>query len=170
MASDPAPTSTPDDSVPSDAHKLAATRLVTIGHRYTANRRQLVEILLRSDGPLSIAGILACDGRLAQSSAYRNLVVLESAGVVHRIVTSDDHARFELSEDITGEHHHHLICDRCGLIHDVVLPSDVEHALEQALVGEAVRLSFAGHHHRVDLVGRCRDCVADSDDPAVDPA
>ena len=38
---------------------------------------------------------------LAQSSAYRNLVVLEQAGAVNRIVTADDFARFELAQDLT---------------------------------------------------------------------
>lgn len=142
----------------SDAHKLAATRLAAHSQRYTANRRRLVDILIGSTGPLTIAGILAERSDLAQSSAYRNLVVLEEAGVVHRIITSDDHARFELSEDITGEHHHHLICDRCGMIYDVTLPPELEQQLEASLAGEALRLSFQGDHHRVDLVGVCRSC------------
>lgn len=142
----------------SDVHKLAATRLAAHSQRYTTNRRLLVEILIGSSGPLTIAGILEERGDLAQSSAYRNLVVLEEAGVVHRIITSDDHARFELSEDITGEHHHHLICDRCGSIYDITLPPSLEQELEAALTVEAGRLSFSGDHHRVDLVGVCQSC------------
>lgn len=147
-----------------DVHQLAATRLTTVEQRYTANRRLLVDILMEATGPLTIAGILASRDGLAQSSAYRNLVVLESAGVVHRIITSDDHAHFELSEDITGEHHHHLICERCGVIHDVVLPTDIERALERSLAEEAARHGFRGAHHRVDLVGTCSEC-ADPSDP-----
>lgn len=143
-----------------DVHKLASARLSAHTQRYTANRRLLVEILLDATGPLTIAGILTDNEVLAQSSAYRNLVVLEEAGVVHRIITSDDHARFELSEDITGEHHHHLICDRCGMIYDVTLPPAVEQQLEASLIGEANRLSFIGTHHRVDLVGVCARCSA----------
>ncbi len=141
-----------------DVHQLAATRLATHAHRYTSNRRRLVDVLIGSEGPLTIAGILATNAELAQSSAYRNLVVLEEAGVVHRIVTSDDHARFELTEAITGQHHHHLICERCGMIYDVTLPPDVERALERSLAGEAKRLGFLGDHHRVDLVGVCQPC------------
>lgn len=144
----------------SDVHKLAATRLAAHSQRYTTNRRRLVDILIGSSGPLTIAGILAERSDLAQSSAYRNLVVLEEAGVVHRIITSDDHARFELSEDITGEHHHHLICDRCGMIYDITLPPGIERQLESSLAGEAQRLSFLGDHHRVDLVGVCSSCRA----------
>ena len=141
-----------------DVHKLAANRLAAHSQRYTHNRRLLVEVLIGSAGPLTIAGILAEGDELAQSSAYRNLVLLEEAGVVHRIITSDDHARFELSEDITGQHHHHLICDRCGMIYDITLPPAVEQELESSLAGEANQLGFHGDHHRVDLVGICNDC------------
>ena len=142
-----------------DVHQLAATRLAAHTQRYTTNRRRLVDVLIGSEGPLTIAGILATAADLAQSSAYRNLVVLEEAGVVHRIITSDDHARFELTEAITGQHHHHLICERCGMIYDVTLPADLEQALERALAGEAARLAFRGDHHRVDLVGLCEACA-----------
>jgi Fur family ferric uptake transcriptional regulator len=141
-----------------DVHQLAATRLAAHSQRYTANRRRLVDVLIGSTGPLTIAGILSTSFDLAQSSAYRNLVVLEEAGVVHRIITSDDHARFELTEAITGQHHHHLICDRCGMIYDVTLPADLEGALERSLAVEAGRLGFRGDHHRVDLVGVCESC------------
>ena len=50
---------------------------------------------------------------------YRNLTVLEDAGVISRVVTHDEWARFELAEDIGG-HHHHLICEQCGTVRDVV--------------------------------------------------
>ena len=157
---------------PNDVHRLAAARLATGDQRYTSNRRQLVTVLLGATGPLTISGILERDVSLAQSSAYRNLVILEQAGIVHRIVTDDDHARFELTEEITGQHHHHLICDRCGRIFDVTLSQGLEADLERALADEADRLGFVGRHHRVDLVGRCARCTAVSSgtDAATDPS
>ncbi|MEM8925428.1 MAG: Fur family transcriptional regulator [Actinomycetota bacterium] len=141
-----------------DTHHLVASRLAGQQQRYTANRRVLIDVLLGTNGPITIADILSSGEGLAQSSAYRNLVILEEAGVVQRIVTSDDHARFELAESVTGRHHHHLICESCGDIFDIVLPPEVEHALDEALNGEADRLGFQGDHHRVDLVGSCRNC------------
>jgi Fe2+ or Zn2+ uptake regulation protein len=110
-------------------------------------------------GPATIAELLVNGENLAQSSTYRNLVVLEEVGVVHRIVTSDDHARFELTEEITGHHHHHLICERCGKIIDVTLEHDVETALHEALSAAAAANSFTGLHHRVDLMGTCETCT-----------
>lgn len=139
-------------------HQMAATKLASVSQRYTANRRAVVDALLALPGPATIAEILGAGQGLAQSSTYRNLVVLEQVGVVHRIVTSDDHARFELTEEITGNHHHHLICESCGLIIDVLLDPALERALETALDAAADVYRFKGQHHRVDLAGLCQNC------------
>ncbi len=144
--------------IASNVHQLAATKLAAVGQRYTANRRAVVEALLILPGPATIAELLNAGQGLAQSSTYRNLVVLEEVGVVHRIVTSDDHGRFELTEAITGQHHHHLICEQCGIIIDVTLDATVEAALERSLAQGAANHRFRGLHHRVDLLGVCRGC------------
>lgn len=154
-ASSPSPAGFDDN----DVHQLAAAKLQVAGQRYTRNRRLVVAALLHC-GPSTIAEILHHDHDLAQSSTYRSLVVLEEAGVAHRIVTADDHARFELTEDITGHHHHHLVCHNCGGITDVSLPSDVERQLDRALSEAARRHRFTTDHHRVDLVGLCERCVS----------
>jgi Fur family ferric uptake transcriptional regulator len=155
----PIPSAT-DRTTTSNAHQMAATKLAKVSQRYTANRRAVVDALLGLPGPATIAEVLRAGDGLAQSSTYRNLVVLEQVGVVHRIVTSDDHARFELTEEITGQHHHHLICDRCGMIIDVLLEPDLERSLEASLARAAATNGFEGQHHRVDLVGLCRRCRA----------
>ena len=142
----------------SEIHDIALRLLRGLDQRYTRNRRLVVELLATAQAPATIAELLDGDGVLAQSSTYRNLTVLEEAGVVHRIVTSDDHARFELTEDVTGRHHHHLVCVECGVVLDVTLPSDVEEHLHNALAAAASSEGFSGEHHRVDLVGRCRQC------------
>ncbi len=141
-----------------NVHQMAATKLASVNQRYTTNRRLVVDALLTLPGPATIAEVLDACPQLAQSSTYRNLVVLEEVGAVHRIVTSDDHARYELSEEITGHHHHHLICDGCGVILDVTIDASVEAALEAALAKAAAHLRFTGVHHRVDLIGVCNGC------------
>ena len=141
-----------------ELHDIALSRLRATGQRYTARRRALVDVLETSDGPLTIPQILDLDPSLAQSSAYRNLAVLEQAEVVHRIVTNDDFARYELAEDLT-EHHHHLICRTCGSVADFTLDPGVEGDLDRVLAQVAARQGFAADHHRLDLVGTCDDCT-----------
>jgi Fe2+ or Zn2+ uptake regulation protein len=140
-----------------DPHATAADRLRHDGQRYTAQRQALVDLLVAVDQPLTIPQLLERQPGLAQSSAYRNLAVLERAGVVHRIVTSDEFARYELAEDLT-HHHHHLICSSCGEVTDFEVPPTVEEELEAALTRVARRTGFQVRTHRLDLVGTCARC------------
>ena len=142
--------------VASDLHEAAAERLRELDQRYTANRRAIVAALAAAGGPISLPELLSADAELPQSSAYRNLGLLEEAGVVRRIV-GGDFARYELAEGLT-EHHHHFICTSCGGIEDFTLPDDLEGQVERALARAARRNRFAGAHHRLDLIGVCARC------------
>jgi Fur family transcriptional regulator, ferric uptake regulator len=140
-----------------ELHEIAAERLAADGQRYTRNRKAIIEILAGSTRPLALAGVLAAGDGLAQSSVYRNLVILEDAGVIRKVAATDEFARYELAEDLT-EHHHHLLCSNCGSVEDFTLPARVERTVETALVTAAHRSGFLGSHHRLDLVGLCADC------------
>lgn len=142
-----------------EIHDVVAARLRSDDQRYTGKRRDLVEVLERSGRPLSMPLILEQSPGMAQSSVYRNLSVLEHAAVVRRIVTNDDHAAFELSEDLSS-HHHHLICSNCGAIEDFVVPDDVEQQLSKVLKGAARKHRFAASTHTLDLFGTCEVCAA----------
>jgi Fe2+ or Zn2+ uptake regulation protein len=143
--------------VSSQTHVTAAARLRAAGQRYTSNRRALVEVLAAAGQPVSIREILDLRRDLPQSSAYRNLALLEQAGVVHRVVGGDEFARFELAEDLT-EHHHHLICSSCGAVADFSVPAGVERTIRRAMDRVASGAGFAPHSHRLDVIGLCARC------------
>ena len=145
-------------AVANDVHATVEARLREVGQRYTPKRRALVDLLAASAMPAALPDIVAEDPRLPQSSVYRNLAVLEQAGVVRRVITDDEFARFELTEDLTT-HHHHLICSSCGKVEDVTVPSSLETTLDRALDRLARRAAFATVSHRLDLIGLCRDCA-----------
>jgi len=117
----------------------------------------LVEVLADADRPLTIPEVLA-DRDVPQSSAYRNVALLEETGVLHRVTSTDEFARFELAEDITDHHHHHLICSACGEVADFTVSQHLETALEEAMREVAHGTGFTPEHHRLDLLGRCRRC------------
>lgn len=143
--------------MPAELHETVAGRLRSVGQRYTTGRRALVELLAGSGQPLTIPEVVAGGpDRVPQSSAYRNLAVLEQAGVVHRIVTSGDFARYELAEDLT-EHHHHLICSSCGGVEDFTAPPALERTLHKVMA-DAGDTGFTAESHRLDLIGTCADC------------
>ncbi len=139
-----------------DLHQVVTTRLRAGDQRYTSGRRALVDALVGAGRPLTASEVLEAGG-LAQSSAYRNLAVLETCGVVHRVAGSDEFARFELAEDLT-DHHHHLICTGCGQVTDFTVADELERSLEQAMEWVEASTGFAPAHHRLDLLGRCAEC------------
>lgn len=128
------------------------------GQRYTRGRRALVELLASAEGPLTVPEIVASDPSLAQSSAYRSLAALNDAGVVHRIVTGDDHGHFELAESLTGDHHHHLVCSNCGAVEDFTVPAELESSIDALAADTLSRHEFTVEGHSLDLMGTCSIC------------
>ena len=141
-----------------DLHGTVRTRLRAVGQRYTPQRQTLVDVLRREARPLAIGQVITGAAGLPQSSVYRNLAVLEQAGVVRRVVTHDEFGRYELDEELT-EHHHHLICSNCGKVEDVTIPADLESAMDRTIDRVARRAGFAHVSHRLDLIGTCRSCA-----------
>lgn len=146
-------------STDDDLHRETGLLLRSTGLRYTTARRAIVELLADAQRPLTIPEMLESQPGLAQSSAYRNLNELITAGVVHRITTGDDFSHYELSEALT-HHHHHAICTRCGMVLDFSLSDALEHELHDALCAAVKKLNFEAGGHRLDLFGLCEDCRA----------
>jgi Fur family transcriptional regulator, ferric uptake regulator len=142
----------------SGLHDTVARLLHAHAQRLTPTRQRIVAVLADAPGPLTIPEILAANADLAQSSVYRNLVVLEEAGVVHRMMTRDEFARYELAEDLMG-HHHHLVCSSCGRVEDLPTTPALERSVAAAVDQAARRAGFRTQHHRLDLVGVCSRCV-----------
>jgi Fe2+ or Zn2+ uptake regulation protein len=140
-------------------------RLAALDQRYTRGRRAVVEVLDTANRPLTISEILDAANRargsgprVPQSSAYRSLTALAEAGVVRRLAGNDDLGRFELAEDLSGHHHHHLVCTSCGMVADVPASPRLERALSEAGRVAADEAGFEVNDHRIDLVGRCSTC------------
>lgn len=140
-----------------ELHRTVRDRLDDNDQRYTAGRRAVVDALAAADGPVTLPELIDLAPSLAQSSAYRNLAVMEQVGVVRRVVHSSDHARYELAEDLT-EHHHHLICEVCGTVRDVTLTPALEQRLDEAFDALSGAEGFEATHHTIDLYGRCAAC------------
>ena len=81
-----------------ELHTTIGERLSRSGQRYTRTRRRLIEVMVAAGRPLTLPEIVAAAPDLAQSSAYRNLDVLEQATVVSRVSGGSDHTHFELAD------------------------------------------------------------------------
>jgi Fur family ferric uptake transcriptional regulator len=88
----------------------------------------------------------------ARASVYRVLELLAEHGLVERLVVGDGQTRFERTHP-GGEHHHHLVCERCG-----TLVAFDDPGLERAIDLLSDRLGVTIAHHDVLLRGACRRC------------
>ncbi|MDH4278783.1 MAG: transcriptional repressor [Acidimicrobiia bacterium] len=149
-----------DDDTMVDLHAAVARRLERHDHRYTPGRRHLVETLARVARPVTLPQISSHSDELPQSSAYRNLEVLERCGVISRIAGSADHAHFELAEPLV-DHHHHLVCVSCGSLQDVHLDDELEALVDAELAQAAAAAGFTPTNHSLDLHGYCHNCEPD---------
>lgn len=140
-----------------DLHAAVAERVERAAQRYTTARRALIDVLDAAGRPLTLGEILEL-GDWPQSSVYRNLGILDEAGVLRRIASEDGRTRYELSEDLT-EHHHHLICSACGGVEDFTAPPELEKSLRRAVHDVEGTTGFTAAHHRLDLVGTCTACA-----------
>jgi Fur family ferric uptake transcriptional regulator len=128
------------------------------GARTGGARDEVVAYLERQDCCLSAQELfdgLRKDGKsVGIASVYRVLEQLADLGLVHRVVLGGGVARFEPALP-GGEHHHHLVCDRCGRVEMFDDPS-----LEQALEKVAGARGYELAQHDVVLHGACADCAS----------
>jgi Fe2+ or Zn2+ uptake regulation protein len=142
-----------------DLRDRIAARLGQGGQRLTRNRAALVGVLASAGRPVTIPEIGDADPALAVSSIYRNLTQLEELDVVRRVVSDGDYAHYELAEELTEDHHHHLICSSCGGVEDVAASTQLEAAVRAASRSITRSTGFHVERHLVDLIGMCADCA-----------
>ncbi len=123
------------------------------GFKLTAPRREILNAL-SSSNPVSageMAEILKQKGfDVDLVTVYRTLELFGDLGMVRKIQFEDKIARFELvSRD---EHHHHLVCIKCGVVEDVEVN-------EESLVAKIEKKSnFKIQRHSLEFFGLCRNC------------
>jgi Fur family ferric uptake transcriptional regulator len=136
----------------------AEQALSAAGRKRGGARRAVLELL---DGErcaltaLEVEDALrGCSPRpVSRASVYRILQDLEGLGLVQRVETGQAMVRFERAHD--GHHHHHLVCDGCGLVMPFSDP-----ALERAISRLSERVPLTVSEHEIVLHGSCRDCAA----------
>ena len=91
---------------------------------------------------------LASGGHSADfSSVFRALQRLEADGVVRRVQLGDGKARYEAT---AGDHHEHVVCERCGAV------GEVPGCAVRAEVRE--RTDFVITGHELTFSGICPGC------------
>ena len=134
----------------------ALHELDSAGYRRGEARSAVVEVLSRQPCAVTAQEIGDALRRRRRSvglaSVYRALEVLSDLKLVQRLEMGQGVARYE-PLDPSGDHHHHLVCDRCGS----VVPFD-DPDLESTIERLSTRLEFDVDEHDVVLRGACAAC------------
>ncbi len=123
--------------------------------RTTRQRSALIELLARTPEFRSAQQLHAMLGEEGESvslaTVYRNLNALVEAGEVDSLAAPGGETRYRRCR--RTEHHHHLVCRRCGRTVEVA-----ETAVERWATRTARRHGFTEVSHAIELHGICAAC------------
>lgn len=91
-------------------------------------------------------------GKVSLATVYRILQSLEETGEVDTVQGDDGQTLYRKCP--ADEHHHHLLCRRCGAAEDI--EADV---VEQWAEGIGASLGYSEIVHTIELTGLCADCT-----------
>jgi len=130
-------------------------RLRRQSRKVTGPRKAILEILRRHPHPLTNRQILSAlsGSQCDLATVYRAMHLLEEVGMVKRFDFGDGVARFELVEEGTAGHHHHLVCTRCAEV--VEIEGCFSDEIEQRI---AAKNGFTAVTHRLEFFGICPNC------------
>jgi Fur family ferric uptake transcriptional regulator len=136
----------------------AARVLSEAGHRRGAARGAILKLLEEQWCALSVSEIrrrLREDGHaVSRASVYRVIDELEALGVLQRVEVGSGTVRYEPVRT-EPEHHHHLVCDRCGRLEPFT-----DAGLERAIRRLSRRLPRSVSEHEIVIHGECEVCAA----------
>lgn len=90
---------------------LRALRLE--GYKITANRKFVLQTLLENKKPLTLNEIHGLCSKIDFATVYRMITVFVGLGIVNEVKLLGKQVHYELMGD---DHHHHIICTKCGKI------------------------------------------------------
>lgn len=85
------------------------------------------------------------------TTVYRNLAALAAAGEVDVLTREDGET---LYRRCSSEHHHHLVCRRCGATVEIAGPT-----VETWADSVAAAHGYSDVAHTIELLGTCANCA-----------
>jgi Fur family ferric uptake transcriptional regulator len=130
----------------------ALRRLQSEGHKLTRPRQLVVVALFQQPRAITAAELHRAlgDYEVSLASVYRTLDLLVTLGLAETTTHAGGEQRYLAC---SLDHHHHVICDRCGRVAelDECLLEPFEKLVEE-------RTQFAIDGHTLEFHGRCAAC------------
>ncbi len=135
----------------------AERALSDAGYRRGGARRAILELLDEQTCALSAVEIehaLTLRRReVSRATVYRVMEELEEIALVQRVEIGQGMVRYEPVRHGPG-HHHHLVCDRCGLLQPFT-----DDELERTIRRVSERLPLRVSEHEIVIHGACETCA-----------
>ena len=132
-----------------------ASRLSQKGYRLTPQRLMILEAIEGASGHVSAEEIYQKIKErypgLNISTVYRTMELLKKTGMVTETDMGDGRVRFH---SVGHEHHHHLVCSKCGSVVDLD-----ESMLSPLTVLLTEKYGFSADLKHLAIFGRCKDCA-----------
>ena len=135
------------------------------GHvsRWTVPREAILELLSKSSQHISAKEIYASLYKsypgIGLTTVYRTLDLLARMGLITKLILGDGQNRYEFKSKEKGEHHHHLICTKCGEIIDYSEFLDEELSFVKKTEDRlAKKYNFIIQDHNIEFFGTCQKC------------
>ena len=126
------------------------------GYKLTKSREAIIKVLFDSNNKmLSVEEILKITKKNCNNinitTIYRNLNILESIGLIHKIIS--DNGVFLYKILCNDSHHHHLICNYCGKV------ESIDFCPLQNYINISNSKKFELTDHKLELYGLCENCI-----------
>lgn len=135
--------------------------------RVTPYRRAIIEIFEEEGRHLSAEEVYILlkkkQEKVGIATVYRNLDLLSRMGLLHRVNFGDGKEHYEMTRVSPGQHHHHLVCTRCGKVVDYSELVGEEHEFLNRLEKKlSNKHGFLIQSHQIYFYGLCEDCKSNS--------
>jgi Fur family transcriptional regulator, ferric uptake regulator len=121
--------------------------------RVTRARLALVDILLKSHQPLTLAELHHAIGQGDFTTVFRFLQMAEKKKLVRLHIWDDRQVRYELASADHASHHHHLVCKICRNVEEI--ETCVLASLEKQI---AKKRGYSSLEHALEFFGICPQC------------
>ena len=135
---------------------MAAARALYGGARMSAQRARIAEAVLGMPGAFTAEDlhreVIAAAPGIGLATVYRALAAMQASGAIATV--GDRRGSALLVRCERHDHHHHLVCTRCGGVVGIECP------LGDAALASAERAGHLVTRHEITLYGLCAGCRA----------
>lgn len=135
--------------------------LSTNNYKLTSQRKDILKVFIENqhrhfNAETLLNKVKEINKDIGLATIYRNLEIFCELGIAYELDLDSPYKYYELN--VEGNHHHHMICMKCGKIiefNDKAL-EDFENELEN-------NYNFKIVNHQIKFYGICNNCLEDKD-------